>query len=136
MNTKILTALTIFMIATPAFALDPYSRNDRPVYRERMIDRGERVYNDRLDSDERIGVTCSLYVDDELEHKGYCRVGRGRGERSDVSLFNTGTTVYKLIREDRYTGRFYRGVNSDYSYGVVNARGNCWVGRRINFCAD
>lgn len=136
MTLKLILAALSAIIVTPAAAQDPYSRNDRPVYRERMIDRGQSTYNDRLDSDERIGVTCSLHIDGELEHKGYCRVGRGRGERSDVSLFNTGTTVYKLVRDSRYVGRFYRGVNSDVSYGIVRAVGNCWEGPRITFCAD
>jgi hypothetical protein len=129
---KIALIALALLFTTPVLALDPYARNDpNPGY----VDKGIQTYNPKYGANERIGVTCSLYLDYKKVHDGYCKIGR----RDDVTLISTGSSVYKIVRDSRNVGKFYRGVNSDVYYGVVTTQGNCWSSPetgRVQFCAD
>lgn len=126
---KIALAAFAIIFASPAVALDPYARNDpNPGY----VDKGIQTYNPQFGATERVGVTCSLYLDNVRIHEGYCKVGR----RDSVSLISTGKDVYKIVRDTKNNAKFYKGVNSDIYFGPVTTQGNCWSSVRVQFCAD
>ena len=130
--TRTIIAIFAILASSQAFALDPYSRNELHPSASNVVEKGIQVYNPNTNANERVGVGCNLYINYKKIHEGYCRVGR----RDSVTLINTGTEVFKLVRDSRNTGRFYRGVNSNFFLADVHTQGNCWVGENIQFCAD
>jgi hypothetical protein len=83
----------------------------------------------------RAGTQCrlSLYG---LVRSGTCTVGRGYGSSS--SYIEVGNVMFQIRRDpsDRRTADFYRVTDGKPQYVTeVYARGACWVGTGVSFCA-
>lgn len=120
---------TLALIAFSAVAQDysiPRPRDTRPS--------GVQTYDHKNDASVRLGTGCKLKLYGEDVYDGICNVGRG-GPGNRVTNIDTGSRKYKIVRDDfdNTSGTFYSG-NSEI--GPVNARGSCWIGPEVKYCAN
>jgi hypothetical protein len=84
----------------------------------------------------RIGASCSLsFYGQNLV--GRCTIGRGYD--SLTTFINAGDAQYKIVRDydNKYSGYFYQlAGGKSRPIGPVSARGNCWAGSGVKFCAN
>ncbi len=81
----------------------------------------------------RAGVSCSLELFGQ-DLTGTCAIAR----RGGTTIIKAGKAIYYIERDDKTLGRFFQDnpEGKDRFMGVVQARGDCWVGDGVKFCAQ
>jgi hypothetical protein len=81
---------------------------------------------------QRQGTYCKLALEGDTVYDGLCNVAI----RDNTTVIDIGRTKYRIVRDEfePTQGDFYQ-VGSQRSLGTVYAKGSCWTGATVRFCA-
>ena len=80
----------------------------------------------------RQGTYCKLAIEGDTVYDGLCNVAI----KGTVTVVDIGRTKYRIVRDsfEPTQAEVYQ-IGSERSLGSVFAKGSCWTGPNVRFCA-